>query len=141
MDLNLLFFEETEESFRFLIQDHGCRSVRNVQPGWNDAQIIYQDGSTAVTISLEWSYPGLFVIFSRLVDGQLPEFPGHGKFHPIYLDALISLIGGYRVGADPRAGRARRPRRAGIHRPEALCVGPPQLRARLQTTGRPLDRL
>jgi hypothetical protein len=48
-------------------------------------------GAAARARESEWSYPGLFVIFSRIVDGHLPEFPGHAKFHPIYLNALVSL--------------------------------------------------
>lgn len=48
-----------------------------------------------MTVSLELTYPGLFVMFSRLVDGKIPPYPIDVAVEPVlhnfYLDDIVAL--------------------------------------------------
>ena len=77
----------------------------------------------------------------RWLDGERERLgPAHPSLAEFRLSRQTDLpkatLRGHRVGPDPRAGRAGRSRRAGIHRSEALCAGPPQFRAGLQASRR-----
>jgi hypothetical protein len=81
------FKVECEKAFGFLVDEFHCRLV----PDWFSeyrAARVYQNDTTAVLISLELDYPGLFVMFLKLVDGKIPKESFNRGF---YLTDLVAL--------------------------------------------------
>jgi hypothetical protein len=94
-------FQEFErlclECLRFLEDDFGFRVLKIEREPYGTF-ITYQNSSTAVRASLELREGGIFVLLSRLVDGQIPEYPvfvqANTPLHSFYLDDLVQAKGG-----------------------------------------------
>lgn len=68
------FLELCRKYFGFLIEEAGFREAKKESSSWG--HILYlKNETTAVRISLEWEYPGVFVHLYRLVDGKIVENP------------------------------------------------------------------
>lgn len=94
VDVEGEFLVHCRNAFRFLEGEFSCWSVRDDLSEYR-AACIWRNEKMAVTVSLELSYPGLFVKFSRLVDGKIPETPVNIEDEPVlhsfYLEDLVAL--------------------------------------------------
>lgn len=68
------FLELCRKHFGFLSEEFGFREAKKESSSWG--HVLYlKNETTAVRISLEWEYPGVFVHLYRLVDGKIVENP------------------------------------------------------------------
>jgi len=80
MDVERSFRIECQKAFRFLIDEYDCELL--IEHGCH-----YKNKTTAIIVSLELEYPGLFVMFLKLVDGKVPKDPFNRGF---YLEDLVT---------------------------------------------------
>jgi hypothetical protein len=68
------FLELCRKYFGFLSEEFGFREAKKESSSWGHI-LYFKNDTTAVRVSLEWEYPGVFVHLYRLVDGQVVENP------------------------------------------------------------------
>ncbi len=90
------FRKLAEQSFAFLVEEYGCAApTYKVEKSWGDETLVYKNATTAVIITSENSYPGVFVRLARLKDGNVPPYPifvlKEKSLEAFYLDDLVSL--------------------------------------------------
>jgi hypothetical protein len=88
------------KAFRFLAEEYSCWNIPDDLSEYR-AACVWRNTTTAVTVSLELTYPGLFVKLSRLVDDRIPETPIHVEnesvLHSFYLEDLVTLRGPHEI--------------------------------------------
>lgn len=89
-----LFRDHCAKAFCFLVGEYGCTPAPDALSEYRSAQ-IWLNRTTAVSVSLELTYPGLFVKLSRLREGRIPETPINVEAEPVLhafdLDDLVDL--------------------------------------------------
>jgi hypothetical protein len=93
-DLLDRFERECRKRFKFLEEEFNFKPPKRQRTSVF-CSLIYQNEMTAVEASLEPMDGGVFVLVSRLVNGEIPEYPifvtRKMTLHSYYLDDLVSL--------------------------------------------------
>jgi hypothetical protein len=87
------FMDHSGKAFRFLEEGFDCVAVPDSLSEYRAAR-IWRNRTTAVTVSLELTDPGLYVMLARLVDGGIPHTPINVEAEPLlHVFDLQDLIG------------------------------------------------
>jgi hypothetical protein len=111
-DLLDRFERECRKRFKFLVAEFGSKAPKRQRISVF-CSLTYQNETTAVEVSLEPMDGGVFVLVSRLVNGQIPKYPifvtRRMTLHSFYLDDLVSLrrpdAAKRQAGLDPPSDR------------------------------------
>lgn len=89
----MMFTKTVKEIFSFLQSDFEC-SVSTIEDVYQ-TKVVYQNETTATIISFEPRESHVFVLLSRLIDGNIPPYPifikAETALNMFYLDDLINL--------------------------------------------------
>jgi hypothetical protein len=90
---NLTDFEKKcLQRFRFLEEDFGFVIKKKERESYG-VFITYQNPTTAIRISFEPREGGIFVLISRLIEGEIPRYPifiqPSSILHSFYLDDVV----------------------------------------------------
>jgi hypothetical protein len=83
----------TNNAFQFLVDEFGFKVVKTESDPYG-VQILYQNSTTAVSISYEQRENKLYILLMRLINGNMPKYPIFIKSDTIinsfYLDDIIN---------------------------------------------------
>lgn len=81
-----------KELFKFLVKEYFCNLT--IHEDYLGIFITYQNKTTAVRVSYENREGSVFVLFSKLIDGKVPQYPifikPETRIHSFYLDDIVS---------------------------------------------------
>lgn len=83
-----------QESFMFLEDEYSFK-ILTVEHDTSSTFITYQNSTTAIRISFEPREGGVFILLSRLINGNIPAYPilidQETSLNSFYLDDLLNL--------------------------------------------------
>ena len=88
------FERDCRKRFKFLEEEFGFKPPKRQRMSVF-CSLTYQNETTAVEVSLEPTEGGVFVLVSRLINGEIPKYPifvtRKMTLHSFYLDDLVRL--------------------------------------------------